>query len=236
MDQKLTVIGRDKISQRQKRVAEFDPGVPLALAQHEGFAVSVAKGSTQHAAYVEHYPHAGKWKPNSIDRQASVLAATPKVKQRIQYLKKISTSEKIVQFIEGQEVLSEIVRGRFSDFGEASPTGFIPNIGPENVHSAALEEVTSRFDVKGEGDGKKESVVEKIKLRDPVRALELLWKAQGHLDKDKTLHVEGEITLCAMLKQVEGQTRGLPRDRGEKLAAGVSVKLIGGQTAKGTET
>jgi hypothetical protein len=90
-----------------------------------------------------------------------------------------AASSRIADLTERKEVLTEIVRGRMHHFGTVGADGFVPNIGPENANSAALEEVTSRTVISGEGDGKDDAVIQKVKLRDPIAAIKELNAMEG---------------------------------------------------------
>lgn len=56
--------------------------------RQEKFVQLLISGKSQREAYKIAYPRSQKWKPNSIDRQASVIFNRPKVLQRYTQLKK----------------------------------------------------------------------------------------------------------------------------------------------------
>ena len=74
--------------------------------RHEQFAREVAKGRSQHDAYIVAYPIAKTWKPASVDQKASVLAHNVKVKSRINELTEEATSDAVMSATELRERLS----------------------------------------------------------------------------------------------------------------------------------
>ena len=56
--------------------------------RQEMFAELVASGMTQREAYRKVYPNSRKWKDSSVDSQASILAKTQKVSQRLRAARK----------------------------------------------------------------------------------------------------------------------------------------------------
>jgi hypothetical protein len=86
----------------------------------------------------------------------------------------------IAGLVERKKILTEIARARLHQFGTAGADGFIPDIGPENINSAGLGEVTTRVEITGEGDSKKDVAhITKISLRCPMKAIDLLNKMDG---------------------------------------------------------
>jgi phage terminase small subunit len=53
----------------------------------ELFCQELMKGKSQRQAYLAAYPRSQKWKPESVDREASILKKKPKVSQRIEELR-----------------------------------------------------------------------------------------------------------------------------------------------------
>lgn len=114
---------------------------------------------------------------------------------------------------ERKETLTQIHRGRLHHFGTAGAEGFVPNVGPENLNSAALAEITTRVEVdKAEkGDGKDVAFVTKLKLESKTTAIDLLNKMDGlYLQK---VEISGSADLVAALAQVDGTTKGPPAKR-----------------------
>jgi len=152
-----------------------DVSKPLKLAAHEAFSRLVAKGVNQSEAYRHVYPKSKRWKDSALHPKASTLAS--KVSARIKFLQQKAADASIMDITERKQVLTEIARARIHQFGTAGADGFIPDIGPENLNSAGLGEVTTRVEITGEGgSGKDIAHITKISLRCPMKAIDLLNK------------------------------------------------------------
>lgn len=77
--------------------------------RHEIFAQEVAKGVSQRKAYRVAFPNSLKWKDETVDSKASVLANSDKVLERINEIKEKASSEAIKSAIERKEWLSAIM-------------------------------------------------------------------------------------------------------------------------------
>lgn len=80
--------------------------------KQEKFATGVASGLTQAEAYRRAYPNSRKWKDESVWERASRLAATVKVKSRIESLTQKAAAKNEITV---ERVLREIARLAFSD-------------------------------------------------------------------------------------------------------------------------
>lgn len=82
---------------------------------------------------------------------------------------------------ERKETLTEIHRGRLHHFGTAGADGFIPDVGPENLNSAALAQIETRVEVDkaAVGDAKNVAFITKLKLESKTQAIDLLNKMEG---------------------------------------------------------
>ena len=77
--------------------------------RHEIFAQEVAKGVSQRRAYRVAFPNSLKWKDETVDSKASVLANSDKVLERINEIKEKASSEAIKSAIKRKEWLSSIM-------------------------------------------------------------------------------------------------------------------------------
>ncbi len=77
--------------------------------RHEMFAQEVAKGMSQRKAYRIAFPKSVKWKDETVDSKASVLANSEKVLERIRELKDLASSKAIKSAIERKKWLSELI-------------------------------------------------------------------------------------------------------------------------------
>jgi len=89
------------------------------------------------------------------------------IQAKIAELRKIAQDATIANFIERQQVLTEIVRGRFADF--------LTKLTPDKLKSAALQEVKIAEYAKGE-NGESKVKTTTIKLHNPIQAIDVLNK------------------------------------------------------------
>lgn len=175
-----------------------DPSKPLENSRHEALAQLVAKGVTQSDAYRQVYPKSRLWKDVNVTAQASRII--PKVFPRVEWIKKQSADASIMDITERKRTLSEIARARLHHFGTAGADGFVLNVGPENMNSAGIEAIKTRTEITGQG-GKDEdmAIVSEIKLRCPMKAIDILNKMDGvyvekHEHSGQIILVEDEHT------------------------------------------
>lgn len=86
----------------------------LENPRHEIFAQEVAKGMSQRRAYRVAFPNSNKWKDETVDSKASVLANTDKVLERINEIREKATEDSIKSVIERKKWLSELIDGEHS--------------------------------------------------------------------------------------------------------------------------
>lgn len=87
----------------------------LENPRHEIFAQEVAKGMSQRRAYRVAFPKSVKWKDETVDSKASVLANSEKVLERINEIKEKASSEAIKTAIERKAWLSAIIDNEAAD-------------------------------------------------------------------------------------------------------------------------
>lgn len=78
--------------------------------RHEKFAQSIAKGMSQRKAYRAAFPSSIKWKDETVDSKASLLAKNDKVLARVKELADKSTSEAVMSAKERKEWLSNLIK------------------------------------------------------------------------------------------------------------------------------
>lgn len=177
--------------------AEFDPSKPLKNRTHEAFATRVAKGLKQSDAYRELFKCRGK-SAASVHVRACELAR--KVAVRIDFLQKQSTDSAIMDIAERKRTLSEIARARLHHFGTAGADGFVLSVGPENLNSAGVEAIKTRTEITGQGGKDQDTaIVSEIKLRCPMKAIDILNKMDGvyvekHEHSGQIILIEDEHT------------------------------------------
>ena len=114
------------------------------------------------------------YSPRNARRIASENLTKLDIKARIDELGKEVERAAVMNVQERMERLTEIGRARLTDFMTAGADGSWVDIGPENPHSGALQEITSRTEYDDKGAGA--AVITKVKLYDPTKAIDLLNK------------------------------------------------------------
>lgn len=179
--------------------------MPIILKnfRHERFAQAIFKGRNQTEAAIE----AG-YKKSRARFTGRDLASYSHIIERIKELNEATETLAIASVSERKEVLTEIIRGRFSHF--IGSDGKMVELTEENLKSAALQEVKIVEFVKGKGAKEKATT---IKLYSPVQAIDLLNKMGGDYPPAK-VEVEPGEELGAALSELLGRLRGY--DKQEK--------------------
>jgi len=164
------------------------------IPRHAEFARRVAGGEQASEVFRDLFPRSKGWKDKSVWEKASKLLA--KVRPRMDEIQKKATDSTVMSLLERKRVLSEIGRGRITNFVTAGADGVVVNVGPENLNSAALESIESRCVTTGEGDGKQDAVVTKIKLESKVQAIAEINKMEK-VYTDRT----GDRQLVVILRE-----------------------------------
>lgn len=82
----------------------------LQNVRHEKFAQCIASGMSQRKAYRAAFPRSEKWKDETVDSKASVLAKNDKVLERLKELADIATDEAIMDATERKKWLTRIMK------------------------------------------------------------------------------------------------------------------------------
>lgn len=147
-------------------------GCSMLTAQREAFAVGLASGFTQAAAYRKAYPKSLQWKDATVWQKASLLAGDAKVRARVDEL--VGKAAKANE-ITVERVLKELARLAFFDVSSLVGADGRPlaiHDMDEDTRRAitGLDVATVGNDMQGVGE------VLKIKLADKRAALELIGK------------------------------------------------------------
>lgn len=81
----------------------------LKNARHEKYAQGLAKGMSQRKAYRAAFPSSEKWKDETVDPKASLLAKNDKVFARVNELKEAAASKAIKTARQRKEWLSNVM-------------------------------------------------------------------------------------------------------------------------------
>jgi hypothetical protein len=149
----------------------------------EKFCQLVFQGKAHIDAYVETHP-ACKSRANAND-SAKRMMKGQWVQKRLAELRQLAETAAVMQRQEILERLSEIGRARLSDFVEADSDGAHIKVGLESAHSAALQEVITETVNIGGRDTKAVNRITKLKLRDPIPAIDMINKLRGDYAPEK---------------------------------------------------
>jgi phage terminase small subunit len=126
-----------------------------------------------HGDKTEAYRHAystGKQKTSTINRNAYRLFEHPNVKAYVDDLQAKSTSATIMARTEALEILSEIARGKLSDYLNEYGDFDTEKIAKSGYSLEALEIIEGTENSAGR---------KKIKVRDPITAIDRIAKLEG---------------------------------------------------------
>ena len=117
------------------------------------------------------------YSPKTARFIAAENLSKPIVRERIEELRKAAQASSVADVMERKGILSEIARGRLTDYTACGPDRDLISVGPESPNTAALSEVTSRTEI-GE-EGANPAVITKLKLHNPIQAISELNKMEG---------------------------------------------------------
>jgi len=164
------------------------------------YARFLFEGWQQYDAYKE-AGYAVNATRNTIDANASRLANSAKVKAKIAWFHAQADEKTITTVRERKQILSEIARGRLTDYQEAGldGAGYI-SINKDSPNTAAIAGIESatRFDENGNTG----TLFTKVKLHNPVPAIDLLNKMDGAYAPEKIDITEG---LEKLLNRLQGR-------------------------------
>lgn len=125
--------------------------------------------------------------PKIIDVNACNLEKKNKIQIRLKELRDKADDESIMTVIERKKILSEIAQGNLIDYQETGADGSWLNIGKDSPNTRAIAELTSRTD-------EKDSVITKVKLHNPMKAIDLLNK-MDNLYSDTTINIDNRKVI-----------------------------------------
>ena len=151
----------------------------------------------------------------SANQYAVRLLKRPDVIKRLAELRKAAEDAAIADVVERKKVLTEIVRGRVSQYIDGNRI----SVKPESVNSAAVQEISTSEVKLGRGDDSGLIEITKLKLRDPIAAISELNKmekiysdgAQVNID-NRTLNIIVRNPESAALIDRLGERRQLDGD------------------------
>jgi phage terminase small subunit len=162
---------------------------------------------TQIDAYKEAGYAVDNMSTNAIHVEASRLAHHPTVSLRIQEYRDMIHSGPVMDLQERQERLSEIARGKTTDFIDADG-----NITTDGPNAGAIAEI-SVDEYNGTDPGRRHSQTKRIKLHNPIAAIAELNKINGDYAPERK-QVAARVVLD--INYVEKKIQAIESGDGER--------------------
>jgi len=154
--------------------------------KQERFTRNLFEGMSQYDAYRE-AGYAITASRATIDANASRLANNDKILARLERLNKEADDASIAAVKERKQILTEIARGNLLDYQEVGADGSYLNIDKNSPNSRAISEITTRTEYNK--DESSAAVVTKVKIHNPVPAIDLLNKMEK-IYSENTVNVD----------------------------------------------
>ena len=136
----------------------------------ELFCQEIIHGKSQRQAYYTAYPNSRKWKPETVDCKASVLANDDKVLARLAELRRQAEANNQISRDDILRELKNIGFAKITDYAEIK--GPLVSVKPTDSIPAEKIGVISSIEQGNFGI--------KVKLNDKLKALEMLIKILGY--------------------------------------------------------
>jgi phage terminase small subunit len=147
-----------------------DEKLPVKLnKRQEKFVLSIFAGASATQAAID----AG-YSPKTAYSIGPRLLKNVEVQARLRELFDEVKDTTVMSVLERKQRLTEIARGRFSDFVDK---GGGVNISPDDLHSAAIQSVRTRLELGSKDE--EPALVTEVRLHDPVKAIGELNKMEG---------------------------------------------------------
>lgn len=161
---------------------------PRLTVKQEKFVLYLFKGMNQREAYVK-AGYAFKSSLAVMDANASRLANSEKVLKRLIELRQKAEDASVASVIERKQILTEIARGRITDYQEAGAdgSGYI-NIGKESPNTASIAGIESA--TKFDENGNTGTLFTKVRLHSPTQAIDLLNKMERIYDDAPKINIQ----------------------------------------------
>ena len=156
----------------------------MLTQKQENFTHSLFSGMNQYDAYRDAGYDVVKQTRATIDSNASRLAHNAKVLARLQELRDKVEDAAIMNKQEILKKHSIIGRAAVTDFQTLGADGSYVDVGQENEHAGAVQEITSRTEY--DKDGSHPAVITKVKLHDPIKSMQEIAKLRGYYPKEGT--------------------------------------------------
>ncbi len=166
--------------------------------KQQNFALNLFRGMSQREAYLQ-AGYSPRQVATTLDRNACVLSKNNKVVARQEELRQKAEDDSVATVLERRQVLTEILRGRITDFMTCSADGvWMHDIGPENINKAALKQIQTTTMPFGKEEGDLQIILTKVELLSPIPAIAELNKMDGAYAPEKHEYLgvilAGELT------------------------------------------
>lgn len=167
--------------------------------RQEKFVLSIFAGASASQAAID----AG-YSPKTAYSNGPRLLKNAEVRRRLQELFEEAKDTTVMSVLERKQLLSEIARGRFSDF--VDKYGGV-DISPEDLHSAAIQSVHTRLEMGGKDE--EPALVTEVRLHDPIKAIAELNKMEGIysdiLPPGGNIYNIGAMNINALIADPKGE-------------------------------
>ncbi len=164
-------------------------------SKQEAFALNLFSGKNQRDAYREAGYAVVKQAQGTIDANASRLANNVKVKARLAELQQAAEAATIATVVERKQILTEIARGKVSNLLNKEQR--IEQGG--NLDTASIQEIDT-VDVKiGKGENASLATITKIKLHNPVSAIDLLNKMERIYEAEGSMTIDNRTLIINVI-------------------------------------
>ncbi len=147
--------------------------------KQETFTQNLFKGMSQRDAYTA-AGYSSNQLPATLDRHAYDLAKNGKILARLEELRQKVEDASVATVLERQQVLTEIVRARQTDYMICSADGvWMHDIGQDTINKAALKQIQTTTMPFGEKEDNYKIILTKVELHDSIKAIAELNKMDG---------------------------------------------------------
>lgn len=157
----------------------------MLTQKQENFTLNLFKGLSQREAYIQ-AGYLTNYAITVIDSNACRMAANSKVLARLEGLKQKAEDDAVATVQERKQILTEIARGRLTDYITCGPDRDLISVGSESPNTAAFQEITSKTEYDKDGAGV--AVITKLKLHSSITAIDTLNKMDGAYAPEKHEH------------------------------------------------
>lgn len=123
-------------------------------------------------------------------RNASRLLTNADVQSLLEKLRKEAEDASVMDVLERKQRLTEIGRGNIGQFVEAGEGGARIKVELETLNSGAVQEITTDEIKLGKGEDAPRAEVTKIKLHNPMQAIDLLNKMDGVYSDQPPINID----------------------------------------------